>query len=167
MGATLSALAFVVVFWWWGDPTPFTWIAANPLLVLLGVAVYFVTGCAWGFAKWFLYLKERAREYQEARLEFLSRNDVADATLSTSVPEKLKSTWKTRSAGYRRPLAKDNKGRILMWMGYWPWSAVWTLVRDPFVHAYNACAELLEKMSSRIYDRVGFDQDRDAPADFE
>jgi hypothetical protein len=42
-----------------------------------------------------------------------------------------------------KPLALDNKSRILSWMTYWPWSALWTLLNDP-----------VRRLMRRIYYRI-------------
>lgn len=39
--------------------------------------------------------------------------------------------------GEVRPLAIKNKGRIVFWMSYWPWSGIWTLINDPITRIYR------------------------------
>jgi len=164
IGATITLSVFLAIHWFWGDPSIFQWIGDNPETIAFGMLGYFVTGCVWGFVKWFLHLKEKAREYQEKRLEFLAGKGVKKADLSTPVPENLREDWR-RYSQYKvaRPKAAQNKSRIITWMAYWPWSAMWTMIRDPFVHAYNFCAERLEKMSAKVFNNIGFEQDHEIP----
>jgi hypothetical protein len=165
VAATVALLVFLGLHWFWGEPSVWTWLADNPDKVVMGVAGYFVAGCLWGFVKWFLFLKEKARDYQTARLGFLRSHDVPNSDLSTRVPENLREKWQEKlrynSEIKRRPLASENKSRIITWMAYWPWSALWTLIPDPFLYMYNFCAERLEKMSAKVYANVGFDADQE------
>lgn len=46
-----------------------------------------------------------------------------------------------------QPDPKKHKGRILIWMTYWPWSFLWTMLNDPFKAAYHWVLGLLRKIS--------------------
>ena len=163
-GASISLAVFTVVFFFWGDPTVFDWIKANPLELLIYVGAYIASGGVWGFIKWYLYLKEAAREYTERRRDWLQSQGVSKATLGTTVPEELREAWaRQRLYNSARPKASDNKSLIIMWMGYWPWSLLGTMIRDPFRHIFNFCAEKMEKMSERIFKNVGFEDDANVP----
>jgi hypothetical protein len=54
-----------------------------------------------------------------------------------------------------RPLAKDNKGRIIFWMSYWPFSGIWTLINDPITRMYRfiwyRLGEAFENMSKAMF----------------
>ena len=165
IAATISLGIFIVAIHFFSDFALFSWIGAHPWHILGGVGAYFVAGSIWGFAKWFLYLKEKAQDYQEARMNFLRSHDVKNITMQTAIPEEFRDQWNKsyEARSLRRPVAVQNKSRIIMWMSYWPWSALWTLVRDPFRHIYQAFAEKLENMSSKIFGDIGYDQDHDVP----
>lgn len=72
-----------------------------------------------------------------ARLEFL-----------VAVPESLKSKAFARS---RKPLARQNKGRIIAWMVYWPFSMAWTLLDEPWRLIYEAMARLFQRISDQVW----------------
>lgn len=170
IGATISFAGFLACLYFFSDISLFSWVASNPELVLGGLGAYFVIGAGWGFAKWFLYLKDRANEYQEKRFKFLVDNGVKNATMQTVVPVELREKWGDRynssrhsNAGTHRPLAVDNKGRIITWMTYWPWSALWTAIRDPFRLMYQSLSTRMEQMSKNIFSDVGYDTDADIP----
>lgn len=46
-----------------------------------------------------------------------------------------------------QPDPKKHKRRILIWMTYWPWSFLWTMLNDPFKAAYHWVLGLLRKIS--------------------
>lgn len=46
-----------------------------------------------------------------------------------------------------QPDPKKHKRRILIWMTYWPWSFLWTMLNDPFKAAYQWVLGLLRKIS--------------------
>jgi len=174
IGATTTLALFLTALYFFSDAALFTWLAAHPLEILVGAAAYFVIGGGWGFAKWFLYLKERADEYREARQQFLMSKGFKSATLDMRIPEELRARWNDKrdhgshyGTGYgtnkKRPIASENKSTIIMWMSYWPWSALWTLVRDPFRYVYQAFSTKLEAMSASIFSNVGYDADEEIP----
>jgi hypothetical protein len=168
VGATFTLLVFGGVFAFYGDPLVFTWIVEHPLELAVGIGLYLVVACVWGFVKWYLFLKNKAREYQEARRNFLVSNGHKDAKFDTGVPDDLRVEWaKRRSFEAVRPVASRHKDVILMWMTYWPVSMLWTLVEDTITHLYNLCAARLERMSERLFGNVGYDDDMKAPDDEE
>ncbi len=166
VGATVTLVGFLAALYFFSDTALFTWIAAHPAGILTGVAAYFVLGAGWGFAKWFLYLKERADDYREARQRFLVSGGLTNVTLDTQVPEDLRISWSDRRlyrTDAKRPIASESKATIIMWMSYWPWSAMWTLVRDPFRYVYQVFSTKLEAMSTNIFAKVGYDEDENLP----
>lgn len=50
---------------------------------------------------------------------------------------------------------EDNKGRIVSWMTYWPWSMVWTLLNDPIrklmQHIFYAMRGMLKKIAAKTF----------------
>lgn len=46
-----------------------------------------------------------------------------------------------------QPDPKKHKRRILIWMTYWPWSFLWTMLNDPFKAAYHWVLGLLRNIS--------------------
>jgi hypothetical protein len=158
----VTAAAFVGLLHWKGDLALFSWIAANPLMFAGILAWYVLVGCIWGVAKWTFHVKDSAFEYKETRRKFLQSNGIKDVNLNTRVPEELKIEWDQSSRyGRYRPQASDNKALIMMWMGYWPWSMSWSLLRDPFKWIYNRLAGRLERISEEIYRAAGFEDDYD------
>jgi hypothetical protein len=159
-----AGVAFLVAIQWQSDLGIFAWIAAHPTSFLVGLLVYFVVGSIWGVTKWFFYVKDSVLKYKEVRRDFLSHHTrMKKATLDTLVPEEYKLEW-DNYCFKTPPKASDNKSKIVMWMGYWPWSLFWTMLRDPFKWMYNRLAGRLEKISEAAYKAAGFDEDSDLEA---
>ena len=109
----------------------------NPGMTVLAILGYFAAGTVWAVGKWYLYVKDRRVKYEEAKSTW---------SASSSLSARPNPTWET---SYERakflnskkglaPLVRDNKSRVLTWMGYWPWSMVWTVINDPVKKAFKA-----------------------------
>jgi hypothetical protein len=68
--------------------------------------------------------------------------------VDTPVPENLRHSDNSRS---RKPLARQNKKRIITWMVYWPFSMVWTVLDEPWRLIYEAMARLFQRISDRVW----------------
>ncbi len=89
-------------------------------------------------------------------------NYVGDSTLSND----LKVKFRELLAGPQFkealiPSAVNNKARIMMWMTWWPWSALWTLLNDPIKRAFRALFQALkarfQKMSEYAFRHIDDD----------
>jgi hypothetical protein len=152
-GAAIFTLGmYLAIIHLFGDASLSSIVSMNPEILYIGFPIYFVGGTIWAFIKWFLYIKRRAYEYKETRLEFLKDNNVVD------VPNELKKKWKNWW-GVRIPQAKNNKGKILTWMSLWPVSLTWTLIDDPWRYIYRFVADSLQKISDSVYRKAGYNDD--------
>lgn len=100
-----------------------SWIWHHPgfsIGIFLG---YLFVGSAWSIFKWYGFLKELKRKNDE---------------------KGHKKVWN------RRQIVRDNKGRLINWMCYWPFSALWTALSDPFQAIYRQ----LTGVYGRIADKV-------------
>jgi hypothetical protein len=103
--ATISVLFVLGLLEWLTSFKPFTFIKDNPLpSLLLGIG-YFIAGAVWSVVKWWFAEKARVRR---------AKRDHG---------EKYRNS-KTQTVKY--------KSTVLVWIGYWPFSLVWTLLSDPF-----------------------------------
>lgn len=66
-----------------------------------------------------------------------------------------------------KPNPRKNKGRIMMWMMYWPWSFIWTIINDPIKRMFKACFEyvssLLAKISAKGFEGADLPEDTVVP----
>lgn len=161
--ATFTAVLFFGALATMGDFNIVTIFKEDWVSGLIVVAGYLIAGIIWSFVKWWRYLTRRKETVQELTAEFL-KNRQLDS--SKRVPEKLNGDWKSymrhhtpldfRSARtediWVQPRAADNKVTIVTWMGFWPWSVPWTLVRDPVWRALKFAFEALKGS----YDRLAY-----------
>jgi len=147
-----------------GNATIFSALAANPAWLYIGIPVYFVVGALWSLGKWYLYVKRDMREnYKEQRMEWLHINGMENATLDTPIPEEWKVQWVKAKRKPHKILARRNKGRIMTWMTFWPFSALWAAIDEPWRYIYDALSELFQRISDHVYRHAGVEEDFDAP----
>lgn len=170
--ATLTLVATLLGLQLLGDVNLFGYAIDQPWTVLLGAVGYFVAGAGWTIAKWWFYVHEQRAWYNELRGAFLR---VHGLDPRSPMPVSLQALWQqclTRARKERRPLdvhplAAGHKARILRWMSYWPWSALFTLLKDPvrkaFLSLYHHLADYLQEISDRTFQGV----EADLPADDE
>ncbi len=121
-------------------------IKANPLLLGVGVLVYLVFGVITAVIKWYFFLlnvRDAVNDGQNPRQKY--------GHGESSI------TVRGREVSYPIVVSKF-KARIIGWMTYWPWVAVWTLLDDPirrvFQRIYVSIAGQLQKMADKILPSV-------------
>jgi hypothetical protein len=162
--ATITILFVLALLHFFGDFSVISHIKANPGTFALLVLGYFAVGTVWAIIKWWFFVKRLRRKYDEAKAEFLEKNGVQ----GMDIPSELKAKWLEQTRFLtegrhgihvaERPRARRHKGRILCWMTYWPWSAVWTIIDDPikriFREIYHYIQGLLQRIADRAYQGV-------------
>lgn len=154
-------------------------VTQHPYWTFFGAVGYYVIGAGSGIAGWYLHVKEAVTRYKEEQTSWLHTRlklakDVPEYTSQIRVslgtgtlhPD-LKAEWKSwlkamtryNRRKYAKPMAADNKGRIISWMQYWPWNAVRVLLKDPVRRLFNWTYTYLSRTLQRISDRafVGID----------
>jgi hypothetical protein len=113
----------------------------RPGTSLLWILGYFVIGFVWSFVKWWIYVHKKAEKLAEMRTDFIKQrkrdrltlgyDSVTDITANTKMPESEKEAWKSFLA-FKDVIPKvaDKKGKISIWIMYWPVSMLWSLVND-------------------------------------
>jgi hypothetical protein len=98
----------------------------------------------------------RKSEYETLKADFLLKRGVKVLT-NTNRADFIRSL-PNGTGHYSAPSPHKNKGRILMWMAYWPFSATWTLINDPLKHfwrwAYTSILGMLEGISNGMFASV-------------
>lgn len=134
------------------------YIALNPAIVGYAVGGYFVLGTIWSVIKWWFFVKAERRRYDEFKANFLRRQGVE----GLSIPEDLRQKFKDSLEDLRyenkieiRPQVGNHKARIYLWMAYWPWSMIWTIINDPvrrvFTEIYTQIKATLQRISDHIW----------------
>ena len=171
--ATASVFIFLLITTVFGGLETWQMIANNIPYVLCGVAGYFVLGTLWGIAKWYLYVNKIFDKYNLIKRKWLHNKGLVGC--EPNVPIELKEKWSNylKENYYNHfcdktigrydvsirvlqihPLAFQNKGRILTWMVYWPWSLIWSLVDDVVKNIFRFIQKKIEKLLNTISERV-------------
>lgn len=161
--ATGSLLVTGAILQWIFGIDIIGYIGRHPSVVGYGAIGYFVVGTLWAIIKWWFFVVGERRKYDEAKAKFL-----ADKKITGPIPNDLKEAFAdfiNRRYGDDsieiRPQVTNHKARIYMWMAYWPFSALWTLINDPvrriFREIYARIRATLQKISDHAW--AGTDQD--------
>lgn len=126
-----------------------------------GIA-YLALGVLYSFPRWMLYVKDRCKAFDDKYSELKVKWDAAKGT-DTSVnwgagrarfntfEDMLRETEKMPPMPWDRGM----KGKIYLWMAYWPLSALWILAHRPLEWfwdwAYTTVKEQLKQVSYSIF----------------
>jgi hypothetical protein len=137
-------------------------VVRHPSVVCYGAIGYFVAGTIWALIKWWFFVTGERRRYDEFKAAWMKSHDIVG-----TIPDDMKQAFKDdlpRYSGDRieiRPDVTNHKARIFMWMTWWPFSALWTLINDPvrrvFREIYSRIRTTLQKISDHAW--AGTDQD--------
>lgn len=123
----------------------FASIVANPLVILLYIALYVAAGSIYtGIWKWPDYIRGRS-EHIEARYKEWSDSRSSNGTGKTFDEFLDSSSYQTYYA------ASNNKERLSAWVLMWPFSLTWELARKPAKWAFNNVYAML----GDVFERVG------------
>jgi len=124
---------------------------------------YVIAGAIWSLIKWQFFLLENRNKYEKRRLDFFATNNIK----GTEIVDELKDKWATvvRSEKIGKPDAARYKDTLILWMTYWPWSVLWTLVHDfvkrAFDWVYDNLGKAYDNMADRTYARFDSDFQKD------
>jgi len=136
--AMIFIIAFAVLYYFFGSKEDvhniLSYIISSPQIILAWFGGYLGFGIIWGFIKWYFFLhKEIEKETTKINNGYFS----STVTIPTS---------------------RDNKWRIMSWMVYWPFSALWTVLDQPIKYAFNYIFSkiegLFDLMSKSMYKDV-------------
>jgi hypothetical protein len=164
-GLATIAVATVLVFFFGGVGIPtvagvFGWFDKNLLKIVWLLLLYVIGGGIWGSIKYLFWVHDQRDWFKTQEKELRKQYDKG-YHMNGYTP--INKTTSPMFADYHRASWEDlvgwmnNKARIATWMAWWPWSAFWTLVRDPFKHAfrfiYETMAGLMKQFSDWVYTR--------------
>jgi hypothetical protein len=173
--AALMVAAALVILQAFTPYAPLTAIYTNPISVLAVIAIYVMSGVAYGAFRWWRFLYATATTYREKRAEYIKRyskgvdlgnlSDEARADFITAMNNKLATQI---LGGYKRlmpsPLISEHKNRVITWMIYWPFSGFFMLFNDLLLNfgktlmrfwnfVYSQFAGSFQSMSDRIFSK--------------
>lgn len=137
----VSLAVFFGLFYLMGIFNPIAFIWHNALTFIAIFIAYTVVGIGYArFIKWKLYVSDWASCAREFKMEWLSSKNVT----GTVITPELENDWKSylnrnyNSGSIFEPLnIWKHKQRFFTWVAYWPFSALWTLINDPFRRIVN------------------------------
>lgn len=157
--ATVIIIATILFLQYIAKTDIFSYVGAHPGEILAWGAGYAATGVGWSLAKWFFFLLNQKEKYQEKKAEYLQDNAYPT---EKDIPANRRADFTHILSQYgRKPLVRDNKKRIIVWMMYWPWSILWTFISDFMRKFFNHLYHLLHDTYQNISDHVwsGVEQD--------
>ena len=131
--ASSSTWGFLVamgVYWAFGERTVVLSLVEavkqNPQIIFFIVLGYLLLGSIWAVFKWYLRIVAFKQDLNGAKI--------------AEIPTKMKASW--------------NKGTIIAWMSWWPFSIFWFILNDPlrrlFQWAYSRIGGTLDKITSSV-----------------
>ena len=124
-GALLTSGAFMAALFFFGSREPviglLRYIADNPGTIIGAITLYLFLGISWSMMKWWFFLKGDRKRQWDSYLKY--NNGAKDDT---------RFPWNPAI-----PKARDNKSTILMWMSWWPFTAIF----DHLERTYDRMAE--------------------------
>ncbi|MBX4190374.1 hypothetical protein KW791_03725 [Candidatus Parcubacteria bacterium] len=154
-GATISLILSLLLLNWIGGLKLPTYIYQHPGFSVLLLIGYFLMGAVWSVIKWWLYTKDLREKYDKIKREFLEYNGKDS---NTAIPVELKEDWVdfVKHKGLRMengtfvPDPYRHKSTLLVWIGHWPFSALWTLINDPVKRILKTLYNQLQTTYRRI-----------------
>jgi hypothetical protein len=158
--ATASLIVTLLLLQFMGDTNVLGFANNHPIVLVFGVIGYFATGTFWSIARWWMFVRDQRMRYRDARRDFCEQHDLEGSI--PEIPQHLQGQWQDylQSLATRRrkieirPLVRQHRGRILMWMAYWPWSLVWTILHDPVRNAFKVILHHLHDYLQEISDNA-------------
>jgi len=147
---------------------------SNPFLLILYLVGYFLLGGAWSVVKWYFLIQNKAKSFKKCKQKFIDEINGGNNNHNLSITDKefpedvmqefkryLVSNYLSYSVPHRfkekgfnmqwiMPQAINHKQKIVTWILWWPTSAFWTLLNEPFVRI----AKLIYERFQGIYGRI-------------
>lgn len=181
IGSTVVFLVTLGLLQFASNVKPLAYVWNHPYQIVGLIAAYFVLGTIWGTIKWWIYVRDQLEHYEDLKSEWLRAKGFSKAKV---VPDELKSEWaeylkgsaKHPKTGYynnrqwldKPPLARENKGRIMLWMSLWLPSMISSLFSDfvkrIFKAIYYRIASQLQNISDRAFKGISDDLPPEKPA---
>jgi hypothetical protein len=163
----LTVAAYTFYLWWTNGFTNsfFSYITWQNALKY--VPAYFVCGAIYAVGRWQAHLWQAKRWFKENETkvrtcewfshggfdpEMRLRFDLFGSRKMAFVQGSTTSATKMSEI---QPLAREFKRKIMDWIVFWPWSALWYFINDPITRLvkaiFNWLASLLQRMSANTF----------------
>lgn len=166
--AVISSVVYLCILQFLYHVNIITLVEHHPFQLIGVLLLYFVIGGVWSVFRWFLFVRDKVRQYLDMRNKWLQ---FKGQTQFTYIPDELKEEWTKYLEGekdkYDRelrrsyvdmtkpPLVRDHKYKIMGWIGWWPISAgLWLMedmVRGVVRSIYEYIHDWLQSISNRMF----------------
>ena len=142
----------------------------SPTQLITTVTTYLILAVIWAGCKWWFFLHRKKDDLRAFRSDYVKNsnhklspniNDPLPAGVRKEFREYLsqRGYWQTSGAHWTDedniiPLAADHRWKIIHWMTFWPWSALWTLLNDPVRKVFAVFFKHLKSTFQRISNKV-------------
>ena len=118
------------IFWFnWVSQIPILrYVIDNPKIIMIGIATYIVIGVVWSIIKYTLHIRKLKREYE--------------------------NKLKTQSYKPDKPDFKSTASEITIWMAYWPFSMLWSVMSDLVINIFETIQDALKGLYKSIYENA-------------
>lgn len=138
----ISLFLYLAFLQFLGRVNVFGYLFFQPINTVLYILGYFVIGFIWSFIKWWLRVNETAQKCLEEMDKFIKEH-TSKENFQSAVPlefqksersgKTLRDEWESHiqyKDELKKPIASKNKEKISVWVVYWPFSVVWSLIND-------------------------------------
>ena len=125
-GTVLMLIGTAILIWVAGGLNPFVLTWENLGAIIPFIFAYFIAGGVWSIAKYYLFLRKVAEDMKECGATERPRNSYA----------------------------KNNKAKIMSWIGHWPFSIIGTFFGDFLFRIGKAVFDALGGTYERIENHV-------------
>lgn len=131
---------------------PISYLIQHPWQALMGLLLYLAVGAMWCIAKWISFVYWVRDVYDAKLAAMVSKRPDGQPT------EDDRSVAKNAAVGFANklpPQIAEYRQEILVWIIYWPFSMIWTILNDPVrrmaVFVYQRIGGLLQAISDRAF----------------
>ena len=110
-------------------------------VIAVCVSAYVIFGIGWSAWRWWKYVHQTVERVKKSGRSYMER----DGVLTDEDKERIKLAVNV----------SDNKGRIIGWMAYWPWSAFWNVTGDFFTMVYDSMKSAYQRIADKALEKLG------------
>jgi hypothetical protein len=118
---------------------------------------YIAIGVVYSSIKFILYLTDRKRKFDKLFNKYCERNKIKATIENLSTDHKYGCyTYIKDKSGYQGylPTISESTKYVTFWMGYWPWSAAWTILNNPLKWLFEEIKSMLGGMYKNLHRKI-------------
>lgn len=142
--STTCLIAYIMILQFVSKVDVLGFILHHPIKILLYIVGYFLIGTVWSLIKWWLYIRKTLEKVLKNKLERDKRFGVVETTIEE----------RRNDLEINKPTLDENKGRISMWIIYWPFSLILSLIDDFVKRIAHEIVELLRRLYQGMIDKA-------------